>query len=160
MGYKNVAFELMDWANLLRDCWPQIQGKTALSADELAHAKQVGERLLRAAGVREQAPAVAVEAARVRSQAFSLLVSAYDQTRRAIGFLRWDMGDADVIAPSLYAGRSRGRTPAPPPVVSPPVVTPAPPIVPGGTPAAVGDAGTPPTHESGGDDPSSLSRSN
>ncbi|WP_437293039.1 hypothetical protein [Sorangium sp. So ce426] len=30
---------------------------------------------------------------------------AYDQTRRAIAYLRWNEGDADTIAPSLYKGR-------------------------------------------------------
>ncbi|HEY2409927.1 MAG TPA: hypothetical protein VGI10_28175 [Polyangiaceae bacterium] len=134
VGYKNVGFELMDWANLLRDCWPQIQGKTALTSDELAHAKQIGERLVRAAGVREQAPVTEVEAAHIRQQAFGLLVNAYDQVRRAVGFLRWNIGDEDTIAPSLYAGRTR-RTPAPPVVVTPgaPVVasvaTPVAPVV-------------------------------
>jgi hypothetical protein len=32
-------------------------------------------------------------------------VHAYDQTRRAVIYLRWNEGDADTIAPSLYKGR-------------------------------------------------------
>jgi hypothetical protein len=36
-------------------------------------------------------------------------VHAYDQTRRAVAYLRWNEGDADAIAPSLYKGRG-GRS--------------------------------------------------
>ena len=114
VGFKNVAFELIDWANLLRDSWPQIQGKTALTAEELAGAKLVGERLVRLAGLREQAPAVVAEVARIRKQAVTLLVNAYNEVRRAVGYLRWNEGDADTIAPSLYAdGRGKRAQPSP-----------------------------------------------
>lgn len=109
IGYKNVAFELIDWANLIQDCWARIQGKTALTPEELAHAKSVGERLVRAAGLREQGPAVVVEAARIRQQAFTLLVKAYDEVRRGVVFLRWKERDADRIALSLYAGKVRAK---------------------------------------------------
>jgi hypothetical protein len=136
VGYKNVAFELIDWANLLRDCWSNIQGKTALSAAELQQAKDVGERLVRAAGLREQGPAVVADAALIRQQALTLLLKSYDETRRAIVYLRWHQEDADMIAPSLYGTRKRGRQdpqpdpgspPAPVPTPTPP--DPAPPVV-------------------------------
>jgi hypothetical protein len=141
VGYKNVAFELIDWANLIQDCWSRIEGKTALSAAELVRAKQVGERLVRAAGLREQGPATVVEAARRRQQAFTLLMKAYDEVRRGVAFLRWRERDAEQVAPSLYSGKARSRrsdvetfteatpgaplasaspsTPAPPPVHAP-----------------------------------------
>jgi len=109
VGYKNVAFELIDWANLMRDCWSAIEGKTALTAEEIAEAKELGTRLVHAVGLREQGPAQLSEAARTRQQAVTLLVRAYDQIRRTVVFLRWNEGDADAIAPSLYAGRSRHR---------------------------------------------------
>jgi len=132
VGYKNVGFDLIDWANLMRDCWSVIQGKTALSASEIQQAKDVGERLVRAAGLREQAPAVVADAAHVRQQAMTLLILAYDETRRAVGYLRWHPDDAATIAPSLYGGRTRHRDdaqpvtspePQPPPDPVPPVVT-------------------------------------
>src|SRR5262249_905675 len=84
VGSKNVAFERIGWANLLGDCWPQIQGKTGLTAEEIAGAKLVGERLVRLAGLREQAPAVVAEVARIRQQAMTLLVNAYDVVERAV----------------------------------------------------------------------------
>ena len=110
VGYKNVAFELIDYANLLKECWAAIEGKTALTAEEIAEAKGIGMRLVEAAGLREQAPIVAAEAAKIRHQALTLLARAYDEVRRAVIFLRWKDDDADTIAPSLYAGRGgKGR---------------------------------------------------
>lgn len=107
VGYKNVGFELIDWANLMRDAWAVVNGKTALTADEIHKAKDVGERLVRAAGLREQGPAVLADVARIRQQSFSLLVTAYDEVRRAISFIRWKEDDIETIAPSLYGGRNR-----------------------------------------------------
>ena len=125
MGYKNVAFELIDWANLIRDHWSSIQGKTALTEAEVQNAKDLGERLVRAAGLRDQAPLFQAEAARIRQQALTLMVGAYDATRRAIGYLRWEERDADTIAPSLYAGKTRKAADEPtPPVATPPGPTP------------------------------------
>ncbi len=47
----------------------------------------------------------------MRARAFTLFSRAYDQVRRAVNVLRWDEGDADSIAPSLYAGRGgRGKS--------------------------------------------------
>lgn len=129
VGYKNVGFELIDWANLMRDCWSSIQGKTALTTAEVQRAKDTGEQLVRAAGLREQAPIFQAQAARVRQQAMTLLLGAYDETRRAITYLRWHEDDADSIAPSLYAGKTRQSTREPPAATppAPPVTPPAPP---------------------------------
>jgi len=125
VGYKNVAFELIDWANLMRDNWSNIQGKTALTEEEVQSAKDLGERLVRAAGLREQSPALQAAAAHIRQQALTLLLSSYDETRRAIIFLRWHEDDADTIAPSLYAGKTRQTADTPP--VNPPEPSPNPP---------------------------------
>lgn len=109
-GYKNVAFDLVDYANLLREVWPKIQGKTAVTLPEIEHAKDVGERLVVAAGLKEQGPAAVQDVTRVRDQAYTLMLRAYDEARRAVSFLRWKQGDADTIAPSLYAGRNRSSS--------------------------------------------------
>jgi hypothetical protein len=60
-----------------------------------------------AIGSREQAPAAIDEASNNRQRAFTLLLTAYSQVRRAITYLRWNEGDADSIAPSLYAARRK-----------------------------------------------------
>ncbi|WP_437591731.1 hypothetical protein [Sorangium sp. So ce1000] len=75
-----------------------------------SRAGEIGPQLLAALGVREHGKGPGpTEAADKRARAFALLVHAYDQTRRAIAYLRWNEGDADSIAPSLYKGRG-GRT--------------------------------------------------
>lgn len=121
IGYKNVGFELIGWANLMRDCWSAIHDRTPTTKAEVQRAKELGERLIYAAGFREQAPVVQTEAAKLRQQAFTLMLNAYDETRRAISFLRWHEGDAEAIAPSLYAGRRRSAAIVPeetPPVTA------------------------------------------
>ena len=111
VGYKNVAFDLIDYANLLKECWPAIEGRSGLSLEDVAEAKDLGLRLAQAAGFREQAPLLAADVLKVRQQALTLMVRAYDEVRRAVFYLRWKEGDADSIAPSLYAGRGgKGST--------------------------------------------------
>ncbi len=126
-GYKNVGFDLIDYATLFRDCWTAIQGKTALTIEEVQAAKDLGDQLVRAAGEHQQTPAVIAETALIRQQAFTLMVNAYDEARRAISFLRWRTDDVNTIAPSLYAGRThRTVAPDPTPAPTPPEPTPAP----------------------------------
>lgn len=144
LGFQNVGFELIQWAILLGDCWPQIQGRTALTAKEINRAKLVGERLVQLAGVRKHAPVVVAEVARIRRQAMTLLVNAYDEVQRAVGYLRWHEDDADRIAPSLYAdGRGKRRPPSATPVPGP---MPAPGPVP--SPGSVPVPDVPPSNDS------------
>jgi hypothetical protein len=66
------------------------------------------DRLISAVGDRAQTP-TQIDAADRRQRAFSLFVKAYDQARRAIQYVRWQQGDADSIAPSLYSGRGNSN---------------------------------------------------
>jgi hypothetical protein len=59
----------------------------------------------------------------VRARAMTLLMRAYDDCRRAITYVRWSEGDADVIAPAIKRKVARvkregstGETPTPPSV--------------------------------------------
>jgi len=108
-GYKNVATDLTVLTNVLREAWPQIEGKTRLTPQDLDEALRLSARLLRIVGVREQGPAQVAEAANERQRAYTLLLLAYDDARRAIAFLRADEGDADDIAPALHPGRPRPK---------------------------------------------------
>jgi hypothetical protein len=112
---------------VLHDAWPAIQNKTPLTEQDLVTAKALAERLIRAAGLKEQSPAMVAEVARIRHQAVTLMIQAYDQTRRAIAFLRWNEGDLETIAPSLYGGRVRTPKDKPAPQPNPaPAPSPAP----------------------------------
>ncbi len=80
---------------------------------------------MRVLGVREQAPALVAAASEVRMRAFTKLTQVYDDTRRAVGYLRAPQGDADKIAPTLYPGRPK-RRPSADPQPSPGAGAPAP----------------------------------
>jgi hypothetical protein len=111
VGYRNLGFDLLELSTLLRTNWKAIENKTAVQMSELDEAHMMADRLLSAVGERDQSSAAEAEAATIRHQAFTLLVNAYDQARRAVQFVRWDEDDLETIAPSLYAGRgSRKRT--------------------------------------------------
>ncbi|MEO7034766.1 MAG: hypothetical protein ABI548_12735 [Polyangiaceae bacterium] len=114
-GYKNVAFDLLGLASVLRAHWNLISSKTALQLSELDHADVLGKRMTDAVGAREQAPSVTAEVALQRQRNFTLFSRSYDQIRRALSYLRWDAEDLENIAPSLFAGRGgRGRKDASP----------------------------------------------
>lgn len=106
-GYQGTAFELLTVYTVLRDNWDKIEGKTALTSDELERAGAVADELMIAVGIRESAPQAMAEVILTRQRAFTLFAKAYDEVRRCITFLRWKEGDADEIAPSLYSGRRK-----------------------------------------------------
>ena len=109
IGFKNLSFDLFNLADMLRSNWTAISGKSALQLTELDQAEVLADRLITAVGLREQGPAIVAESAESRQRAFTLFVSAYDQVRRAVSYLRWNEDDVDTIVPSLYAGRNTGR---------------------------------------------------
>jgi hypothetical protein len=154
VGYKNLAFDLLGLAAVLRGNWDKISGKAAIQLSELDTAESIGEQLVTALGAREQAPAVAAEQAQQRQRNFTLFAKAYDQVRRAVNFLRWDQDDIERIAPSLYAGRNTGRKKTDPaqPGTAPATGTALPPTgAAAGTPAttttpAAGSGATTPTN--------------
>ena len=118
-GYKNVAQDLHLLVGVLRENWAAIGGKCGVELAELDRAEVVSVALLRSVGLREQGPEAYSEIATTRRQAFTLFMRAYDEVRRAVTFLRWKEGDADTIAPSLYAGRGgRGKSEVPAPTPS------------------------------------------
>ena len=51
------------------------------------------------------------EATDLRSRAFTRFIVAYTEVRRAVAYLRAHEGDAESIAPRLYAGRPHKRAP-------------------------------------------------
>jgi hypothetical protein len=106
-GYIDTANDLVALSALFTASWSEVTGKTAATEQEVRRAGEIGPQILAALGVREHGKGPGpTEAADRRARAFSLLVHAYDQTRRAVAYLRWDEGDADSIAPSLYKGRT------------------------------------------------------
>lgn len=117
VGYKNIAFDLLGLATLLRENWDKISSRTAVLLSELDDAELLGRQLMDAVGAREQAPALVAQVQEQRQRNFTLFSRSYDQVRRALTYLRWDDEDLEHICPSLYAGRGGRRKEAPEPVV-------------------------------------------
>lgn len=107
-GHRPLAFDLTSLAQVMRGAWETIGNRTSVQPEELREASELAERLLSAIGEREFSAGAASEAGAVRQRVFTLFMRAYDEFRRAMTFLRWREGDADKIAPSLYAGRASG----------------------------------------------------
>jgi hypothetical protein len=127
------------FAEIVRENWSKVQGKTPLTRAHLDEFEALSDRLLTTLGVKDQSEELVAESTLRRQRAFALFLRAYNEVRRAISFLRWNQGDVDSIIPSLYSikgGRKRG--PSDPEVVapSPPATGPANPITPapGATP--------------------------
>ncbi|XXT24742.1 hypothetical protein WME94_24740 [Sorangium sp. So ce429] len=144
-GYIDTANDLVALSALFSASWSEIAGRTVATEEEVKRAGEVGPQLLAALGVREHGKGPGpTEAADKRARAFALLVHAYDQIRRAVSFLRWDAGDADEIAPSLYKGRTGRPTSSTDATTTPPDEAPAGPTASPGAPAPVTAAGTAP----------------
>ena len=106
-GFRNIASDVMTLSIVLRAAWPKLVGKTSVTEAELDRAEVLSDQVICDLGLREQAPATIAEVALDRQKAFTLFMTAYDQLRRAVAYLRWNEGDADDIAPSLYSGRKK-----------------------------------------------------
>ncbi len=128
VGYKNVAVSLTRFASVLSANWEKIEGKCAITREELDTTLRLAELILTAVGLKEQGATKAESATEYRLRAFYLLSNEYDRVRQAVTFVRWKQGDAEEIAPSIYTGRTaRRREPltAPPPAAVTPSPAPA-----------------------------------
>lgn len=114
-GYKNRASDLQLLYTVFDSHWDAVQGKCAVTREELEMAGRLAARIVRLVGLREQSPAAVAEAADKRARVFTLLVSTWDEIRRAVTYVRWKEGDADDIAPSIYAGKTRRQVEEPEP---------------------------------------------
>jgi hypothetical protein len=88
-------------AEHLREHSAAISAKTVLERSELDQATDAAQRLLQAMALPRRTPEKKA-VARERDRAFTLLVRAYAEVRRAVRHLRWRERDADRAAPSLY----------------------------------------------------------
>lgn len=106
-GNVDTANDLVALAALFTSQWSTVENKTAATWDEVLRAGELGPTLLAALGVREFAVSAEPDAlSEQRKRAFTLFYNAYDETRRAITYLRWHEGDADDLA-DLPAGDHR-----------------------------------------------------
>lgn len=110
-GYRNLAHNLGMLAGLCVRHWSTIEGRSGITKEDVTRASMLNEEILKVLGERVNDNGEAAQNGMLRAQAFTLLVRAYDELRRAIAFIRYHEGDVDLIVPSLYAGRGgRPRT--------------------------------------------------
>jgi hypothetical protein len=110
-GNYDMANDLVALYALLSGSWENIENKTAVTIEEINRAGELGTEILAALGLQEKGTLARPVAVERRKRAFSLFVKAYDEAQRAVCYLRWNEGDADEIAPSIYKGR--GGRPSP-----------------------------------------------
>ncbi|HMA92160.1 MAG TPA: hypothetical protein VKP30_05710, partial [Polyangiaceae bacterium] len=110
VGHRNVATDLLTLVNVIRANCEVVAGKTALSAQELERAECLSDQLVNDIGERAVGPAALDKVVLERQQAYTVLVNAYDELRRAVTYLRWNYGDEDAVAPSLFGGKRRKST--------------------------------------------------
>jgi len=116
-------------SDIYRKNWDKIADRTSIKKEELDQVEDLADKLVTAAGLRDQAPQLTAEATRDRQAAFTLFINAYNEVRAVIGFLRRKQGDLDTIAPSLFNGRAVAKKkPADNNVGNLPVPVPVPPI--------------------------------
>jgi hypothetical protein len=117
-GYRNTANDLQILVGVLQENWAKVQGRCGTTVEELNYADKLVMHLLRTFGVRENGPAGVAQATDARLRAFTLFASAYDDARRALGYLRRKVDDADQIAPTIFGTRNTKKkeeaTPAAP----------------------------------------------
>jgi len=107
-GHGNIdkANDLVALSALFMSRWSEIEHKTATTLEEVRRAAELGPLVLAALGARDHGVSMEpVEAADQRRRAYTLFMRAYNETRRAVTYLRWHEGDGDLLAPSLYKGR-------------------------------------------------------
>ncbi|MBN1612018.1 MAG: hypothetical protein JW940_35635 [Polyangiaceae bacterium] len=108
-GYRALAYDVLMLVQVLREAWSEVHDCTPVTLAELDKAGATAENLLRAVGLRDQAAPTVAEATVLRRKAFALFMKVYARARAAVQYLRAEIGDADDIAPSLYAGRVTRR---------------------------------------------------
>jgi len=106
-GQKALCLDVLQLTAAFRGHWPALHASTAVTTAELDQAESLASALATALGENEQGTSPVAPTAEQRARAYTYFVRTYDEVRRAMHFIRWDEGDADEIAPSLSAGRTR-----------------------------------------------------
>jgi hypothetical protein len=128
LSYRQLIHATLVLVALLREQWSTIEEHTPIKKADLDRTEEKATRMLTTLGEREQG-ATRVPAAEMRLRALTDLVRRYDEVRRMVSYLRWREGDADDIAPSLYARRAGRRDTTDQAPVPPTPEAPAAPVV-------------------------------
>ncbi|MCS6900601.1 MAG: hypothetical protein NZX77_12650, partial [Polyangiaceae bacterium] len=122
-GYEDMAADLVELAALYTEAWPRVKNKSPIEQEEVERARVLGQEISELLILRrsDSAKLSLEECLDQRNRAYSLLLRAYDETARAVNYLRWHEKDADSFAPALVKAR-RGRPPKGETTTTPPPV--------------------------------------
>jgi hypothetical protein len=125
-SYRSIAYDVLGLVKLFENHWETVGSRTMMTRGELDAAHTLANELLAMSGSKENTPPAVTDASLLRQQAYTLLVKTYADVRDAIIYIRRRHGDADEIAPSLWAGRGKRPTPQAPAATPTPPSAPAP----------------------------------
>jgi len=108
-GNLDTANDLVALAALFSAAWARVENRTTVEKPDVVRASTLGPEILIAMGARDRPASDGLSPAEVRARAFTLFANAYDQCRRAAGYLRWNQKDAGDYAPSLRPLRGPRR---------------------------------------------------
>jgi hypothetical protein len=110
LGHLDTANDLGALAELFGGLAPEHQGRSPVPASEIDRAAGLSLQLLAALGRRQVGSDGAGLPSRYeddKARAFRLVVRSYDHARRAVTYVRWQEGDANLLVPSLFSGKRR-----------------------------------------------------
>jgi hypothetical protein len=109
VGHRDLAGDLTTFASIYTKNRARYAGKTAIEPSEVKRAAEIGSAIFEIVAKRDRAAKGPKTAAETKARAWTLFARAYDELRRAVTYVRWDEGDANAIAPSLFAAPHVGH---------------------------------------------------
>jgi hypothetical protein len=108
-GYLNLVNDLGILVNVLREVAPRLEGRWSVSKSEIERAAELSVQIIALVRGRNAPSLAAQSTANARARAFTLLLRAYDDARRAVCYLTWHEGTLDEIAPPLRGAPGKKR---------------------------------------------------
>lgn len=153
VSYKALAFNIGDLIQAFRSNAKRIAGRTPITEASLADTDAKSQRLVRAIAAQEYRTSQQSAVRASRRRFFSLFARAYDEARRAEGFMRWFENEPEMVIVSLWDGRGGAKKQDDKPEAEQPAAggaTPTPPVVDTSgppVPAPTNGAGSPPAKD-------------
>lgn len=109
VGWFDTGNDLSALSALFIENWAAVEKHTAVTMEQVRRAGVLGLELQTIFGNKrtDNSAGAWTEPQLTRARAFSKLVKVWSHVRRGVEFLRWEHGDADNFAPSLYLKRRR-----------------------------------------------------
>jgi hypothetical protein len=108
-GHRALVVDLQILVQTLSEKLPALQGKSHVTAQELAETVLLIDTLTQAIGTKEHSPQVREQTIVIRAKALRMLADAWEEIRAALAWVRRREGDAEKFAASLYSNRSSGK---------------------------------------------------